>query len=44
MRGWCGNLSQERQLKLRAQTQLPTNLRTNFSRETINTYIYLTFH
>ena len=41
MQGWCGKLSYERKLKLRVQTQLPTTMRTNFSRRTINTYIYL---
>ena len=41
MQGWCGKLSYERKLKLRVQTQLPTTVRTNFSRKTINTYIYL---
>ena len=41
MQGWCGKLSYGRKLKLRVQTQLPTTMRTNFSRKTINTYIYL---
>ena len=34
-------LSYEKQLKLRVETQLLTTMRTNFSRKTINTYIYL---
>ena len=37
-------LSYERKLKLLVQTQLLTTMRTNFSRKTINTYIYLKFY
>ena len=39
MQGWCGKLSYERKLKLWVQTQLPTTVRTNFSINTINTYL-----
>ena len=34
-------LSYEKKLKLRVWTQLQTTMKTNVSRKTINTYIYL---
>ena len=45
MQGWCGKLLYEKKLKSWLYTQLPTTVKTNFSRKTIiNTYIFLKFH